>query len=396
VSAPVKALDQTKENRPNQSKTEIERIDVLGVVPSAMSDESRTIRVVLWLNRLAPYRRSELAATADGLPRRVFVDLEEVKLGKQVNPALPVGAGGVIRIRSFVLDGNSRDETTLRVSFDVGRRTEYHIFSLTHPYRIVMDFRDPRPRAKPRGENESYTIVLDPGHGGADTGARGADGSKESALSFDVAVRVEEVLRAFLSRPRVILTRGERTGVSLEERAAIANGYNADVFVSIHFDASSSRRESGGVSTHVIDTSDSGQARRLAAAENGTTAGQVTELQTIFASLEREKQLARSLILARSVQRQTVAEGRKLVPDLVDLGTSHALFYVLIGTRMPSVLIEASFIAGGLESVFVGQPQYRQALATGIARGIVGYLQTLSAQKKDPGHLNHETPKPKS
>jgi N-acetylmuramoyl-L-alanine amidase len=352
----------------------LERIDIYGLVGGrdTRSDtkQSNTIRVVLWLDGQAPYRRGELPASNDGLPRRLFLDLEEVILSKKVASVLPVGSAGLLRIRSFGLDTK-----TTRVSFDVERATEYRVFELVHPYRIVMDFRGSSdcPRG-PSATAQRGIIALDPGHGGSDFGAASEDGLKESVLTLDLAKRIKEMLQASLSGSRVVMTRQDNSAVSLEERTAIANGYGADLFVSIHFNASTSPAEIGGVATYILDTTDSAQALRLAAAENGITEQEVSGLQAIVASLYRKEQVIRSFRLATLIQRRTLATGRVLVPKLADRGTNRALFYVLIGARMPSVLVEASFITRSPEAASLRNESYRQALATGISRGIIDYI----------------------
>lgn len=352
----------------------LERIDIYGLLgnrtPPSGAKGSDTVRVVLWLDEQAPYRRGELPASSDGLPRRLFLDLEEVSLGKRVSSVLPVGSAGLLRIRSFSLDAR-----TTRVSFDVEQGTEYRVFALVHPYRIVMDFRafGDSPRSS-RTTAPHRIIAVDPGHGGSDFGAVSEEGLKESFMTMDLAKRVKDMLQASVSGSRVVLTREDNSAVSLEERTAIANGYGADLFVSIHFNASTSPAEIGGVATYIIDTTDSAQALSLAAAENGITEQEVSGLQAIVASLYRKDQVSRSYRLAKLIQRRTLTAGRVFMPKLADRGTKPALFYVLIGARMPSVLVEASFITRSPEAPSLRNESYRQALATGISRGIIDYI----------------------
>jgi N-acetylmuramoyl-L-alanine amidase len=350
----------------------LERIDTYGLLANAAKEQSdgRTVRAVLWFSDQAPYRRGELPASTDGIPRRLFIDLEEVQLSKRVPSVISVGSGGLIRIRPFDLDPR-----TTRVSFDVTETAEYRLFPLVHPFRIIMDFREFEKRDNTVNPSiRHWTIAIDPGHGGSDFGASGDTGLKESHLTLDMANRLRAVLRASLPNVQVVLTRDQQRVVSLEERTAIANGYGADLFLSIHFNASSSPAEIGGVSTYIIDTANNAQALSLAARENGITEKEVSGLQAIVASLYRKDQVKHSEKLARAIQSRTIAAGRALVPRLADRGTSRALFYVLIGATMPSVLIEASFIARAPESAALTNERYREALARGIARGIIDYV----------------------
>ncbi len=362
--------DRTAE-RTNQLK----RIDTYGAFSHSDSraDRERTIRVVLLLEREAAYRRSELAPT-ERLDRRIILDLESVRLHERLARTVVVAKSGLRRIRAFHLD-----ESTARVSFDVDDATACRIFHLTHPYRVVMDFfLAEQPARIERRVGQYRTIVLDPGHGGEQPGARGPNGLKESVLTLDLAKRIYRGLRRALPNYRIVLTRDSDRDMSLEERTAIANGYAADLFVSIHFNGSHSPSDKGGVSTFILDTTDDRQARRLAALENGVSEREVSRLQNILASLCRADQVNRSLKLAGFIHRETLRSGRKMLPNLVDRGIRRALFFVLVGARMPAVLLEASFITRPEEAVALQTDRYRQLLADGVVRGIVRFTRLKS------------------
>jgi N-acetylmuramoyl-L-alanine amidase len=349
----------------------LKRIDTYGAFSLGQPEKpsEKTIRVVLLLDADTAYRRSELDAT-DTLPRRIFLDLESVRLDSALTPVVSVATKGLHRIRAFLLN-----ESTTRVSFDVDNDTGCRIFYLTNPYRIVMDFYPPE-RANKSDEHSARnkTIVLDPGHGGDQPGARGPNGLKESVLTLDLAKRIYRGLRRQLPSSRVILTRQSDRSMSLEERTAIANGYAADLFVSIHFNGSSAVAEKGGVSTFILDTTDDEQALRLAARENDVSEQEVTKLQKILASLCRADQVSRSLKLAEFIHRETLLSGRKVMPNLIDRGIRRALFFVLVGARMPAILLEASFITRPEEATALETDRYRQLLADGVTRGLVRFL----------------------
>jgi N-acetylmuramoyl-L-alanine amidase len=327
----------------------------------------REARVVLRFDRVAIYRRAELPA-GDGLPRRLVLDLDGVAIGPAVPPALTVGRGGLQRVRTFVLD---RDR--VRVSFDVAHTTAYRLFFLSEPFRVVMDFRDQTTAAAAGAQ--PWTIVLDPGHGGEQPGAKGPNGLKESHVALAIARRVRQALRRHAPGARVVMTRDEDRFVSLEERAAIANAIDADLFVSIHLNASHGSDDLGGLATFVLDTTDDQAALRLAARENDMDIEAVSKLQFILASLYRSEQVERSRALAADVQRSTLRAGRRMLPQLHDRGVKSALFYVLVGARMPAILVEGSFISRPEEAAALATDAYRQALADGIAEGIVHHLE---------------------
>jgi N-acetylmuramoyl-L-alanine amidase len=335
---------------------------------------SQEVRVVLGFDAAAVFRRGELAA-ADGLPRRVFLDLDDVRVARALQTALSVGAGGLSRVRTFALDAS-----TTRVSFDVEADAVYRLFLLTNPYRVILDFK--RVRAREPGKQAALrTIVLDPGHGGSKDGARGPTGLEESVVVLQLARLVKHELQARLPGTKVVLTRTSDATVSLEERSAIANGLDADLFVSLHLDASPSAADRGGVSTYVLDISDDKQALRLAARENDADEHDITQLQKLFASLYRKDQLSKSLALAEAIQSSTLKSARHILPELPDRGVQKALFYVLVGASMPAVLCEASFITRPEEEAALATEAYRQALAEGIADGIVRYVDKLARQR---------------
>ena len=357
------------QQRAGDPGSRLEEVVVYGADPHGelpLSD--REVRVVLRFEGVAIYRRGTLPAKG-GLPRRVFLALDRVARARALPSAGEVGGGGLQMVRIFTLD----DETT-RVSFDVGASTGYRLFFLSDPYRVVMDFRDQGRAAAATAARTGLTVVLDPGHGGEQPGAKGPDGLKESSVALALARRVRA--RLLRKRPdvRVVLTRDEDRFLTLEERTAIANGVDADLFLSIHLNASHSAEDKGGVSTFVLDTTNDEAALRLAARENGTDAAGVTQLQFILASLYRADQVDHSLSLAGDVQRATLRAGRQILPNLYDRGVKRALFYVLVGARMPAALVEASFITRPEEAAALRTDEYRDALAEGIASGVLRYL----------------------
>jgi N-acetylmuramoyl-L-alanine amidase len=324
-------------------------------------------RVVLRFDDVAIYKRSEQAA-GQGSSRRLLLDLDEVTLGPRIEPLLNVGAAGLSRVRVAELGGGQA-----RVTFDIEPTTAYRLFFLSDPYRVVMDFRD-ESRLAASGQSAAYTIVIDPGHGGDATGAKGPNGIRESEVALSLALRVRKALARSLPFARIVMTRERDVDMTLEARSALANALDADLFVSIHLNASESAEDKGGVSTYVLDSTTDAAALRLAAQENGTDEAGVSALQLVLASLYRKDQVDHSRGLAQDVQSALLRSGRKVYPDLNDRGVKRALFYVLVGARMPAILVEASFITRPDEALLLATDHYRQALADGIAQGIERYV----------------------
>jgi N-acetylmuramoyl-L-alanine amidase len=225
---------------------------------------------------------------------------------------------------------------------------------------------------EPRGAR-STVIVLDPGHGGTEFGAT-SDGLRESRLTLDIAERAARILRQRQPELEVRLTRDSDRRVSLEQRAAMANAIGADVFVSIHLNDADGDVRRGGVTTFVLDTTSDGQAIRLAARENGTTVAEVGAISVLLATLERKSQLEASRRLAERVHGETLRGARRHLPRIANRGIKPALFQVLVGARMPAILLEASFMNISGEREALRTVRYRESLARGIAQGILTYF----------------------
>ena len=331
------------------------------------------VRVVLAFDEEVQFRTSELAA-----PRRIVFDFDRAQPARELPRELAVGKAGLSRIQSAAPDAH-----TARVSFEVAPSLQYRLFYLPQPYRLVIDFAAGQTAEQPDAAID--TIVLDPGHGGVQAGARAPSGLAEAEVALDIAQRVRRVLARTLPRPRVVLTRERDQFVSLEERTAIANALGADLFVSIHLNASPVPDDRGGVSTHVLDVSHDPQTSGLAARENEAANSNPGALVPWVAPLVRREQVAHSLDLAQAVHRAVLRNGRRMLPNLADRGVKSALFYVLVGARMPAILCEASFLTRREEAEALATDAYRQLLAAGIATGIARYVwRTEGAQADSP------------
>jgi len=219
----------------------------------------------------------------------------------------------------------------------------------------------------------ALVVVLDTGHGGNEFGAT-SDGVRESHLTLDIAQRTARILKERHPEIVVRLTRDADARVSLEQRAEMANAIGAHAFVSIHLNDAEGEVRRGGVTTFVLDTTKDEQALRLAARENGTSLEEVSQLSLMLATLERKAQLEASQRLAARVHRETLRGAREHLPRIADRGIKPALFQVLVGARMPAILLEASFMNIPGEREALRTARYRESLARGIAQGILSYF----------------------
>ncbi len=222
-------------------------------------------------------------------------------------------------------------------------------------------------------------IVIDPGHGGHDPGAAGK-GLTEASLVLDVSLRLEKLLAA-VPGVEVILTRRTDEFVALQERTAIANREGADLFLSIHANASSNLA-ARGIETYFLNFATSGAAAAVAARENAASGQSMAALPDLVKSIALHNKVDESRDLALYVQTGLT---RKLQPanrNLKNLGVKQAPFVVLIGAQMPSVLAEISFLTNPQDLLMVRTPAYRQRIAEGLFDAVRRYQTSLKTDSK--------------
>jgi len=222
-------------------------------------------------------------------------------------------------------------------------------------------------------------IVIDPGHGGQDTGTIGPNGLEEKDLVLDVGRRLGKLLQARLGAD-VVYTRKDDTFIPLETRTSIANQEQADLFVSIH--ANSSRDpDARGVETYYLNFTSSAEALDVAARENAASDKSVYELQDLVKKIALKEKIEESREFATNVQRALHSGLAAKSPGIRDRGVKKAPFIVLIGANMPSILAEISFVSNPGDERKLQTPDYRQRIAESLYRGISKYVSGLSGVK---------------
>jgi N-acetylmuramoyl-L-alanine amidase len=214
-------------------------------------------------------------------------------------------------------------------------------------------------------------VVVDAGHGGKDTGAVGPHGVREKDMALAIARKVAARLQAL--GLQVIMTRARDVFVPLDERTRIANEAHADLFVSIHCNAAR-RRRLEGVETWTLNVSSDRYAARLAAFENAEAERTVSDLRLILADLATKANTSDARDLAQSVQSSLVRTLRSRVGRVRDHGVKQALFYVLLGTHMPSILVETGFISNPAEESRLKSARFQEGTAEAIARGLKEFV----------------------
>jgi len=400
------------------------RADASAVVRAVRQITSpATTRLIVELSAPAHYRLARSIARPElGVPARLYVDLPDTRLGDAPVTFISFPQGPALRLRATQSDGS-----TTRLILDVPGLTEYGAFPMLDPFRLIIDVRgtpregvprvdtqsaaapSPQPlRAVPTPEKQEpapviasvprsrtpesalptpalpsrrLKIVIDPGHGGKDPGALGVGGVAEKDVVLAIALQLRERMQA--AGFDVVLTRDSDVFIPLEERTARANTERADLFVSVHGNASPDAHLSG-VETYYLNNTNDRATIRLAEMENG--------LRTLTGKGDRERDV--SLILSAMIQSykidQSVALAEQLQKAVVsgigvhgwkvnDLGVKRGPFYVLVGAGMPCVLVEVSFLTHADEGVRLAQPAYQQSIADGLLRGIQRFVENTRA-----------------
>lgn len=324
-------------------------------------------RVVISLSDTADFAQNRLVQ-----PDRLYFDLKNSILKKDLRKTISVENGMLRTVRA-----GQFSEDIVRVVLDLDKMTSYKVLSMEDPKRLVIDIYGQKQTGSLRKK-----IVLDPGHGGHDPGAVGPNNLYEKDVVLDIALKLRKILAQDRSI-EVFLTRETDIFIPLEQRTAIANSKNADLFISIHANAST-RRDAKGIETYLLNWTNDEEAMKVAARENAISLKKMKKmnegrdvLDIMLSDLRRDNKRDESLKLANFVQHNMITGLNRNYSHIVDHGVKQALFYVLFGAQMPSVLVEVSFISNPLEEKLLAKDSYRVELAQSIASGVNQYMSAL-------------------
>jgi N-acetylmuramoyl-L-alanine amidase len=328
---------------------------------------------------------------------RLFFDLKDCRFAAayplEKKNEIKIKAGNLKQIRIGKLG-----QKTIRVVFDFDQIGKYTRFYLTSPFRIVFDIysqakfvshaQESQIQAQANALAEGnpsiarqlglgvHRIVIDPGHGGKDPGTvNRALGLEEKNITLDIAKRLNAILNEH-AELEVILTRARDEYVALEERAAIANSNQGDIFISIHTN-SAPRKTARGIEAYYLNVTADPRAMEVAAQENAMSSKSMADMRTILDQILQNSKISESKILAQFMQTNMVGNLKTKFTEIGDLGVKKAPFYVLLGAQMPSALVEVSFLSCNDEASRLAMPEYRQAIAAGLYLGIIGFIKSL-------------------
>ena len=287
-------------------------------------------------------------------------------------------------IQDPLVQGVTIEPGQVRIQLAEGAQAESYV--LEKPFRLVFDVHHTAsvevptaPVAPTERQAGVHVIVIDPGHGGAETGAIGPSGVQEKELTLQLARELEAKLAQRLP-VRVVLTRTEDATVQLDTRPAIANQNKADLFISIHLNSSLGSGAYGTETYFLSQQATDNRASTSAAAENqgaagGPAAGDSQDLQLILWDLAQSHHMAESQRLANLIQ----GELNEML-QLKDRGVKQAPFRVLMGATMPAVLVELGFISNPDEEKKLKDPVYREQLVDALSRAIAHYKAQVENQ----------------
>jgi len=362
-------------------------------------------RIVIDLEGEAKYKGHLLRQDPSiGKPPRFYIDIFDAKKQDGIKKEFPINDGLLKRART-----GQYDDHTVRVVLDIESIKEYKIFPMLNPFRIIIDvtgddkLKEPSIAAllksdekvikslKESDDDEKLSlsrqlglgvrkIVIDAGHGGKDPGAVGPRGTKEKDITLSLARKLKAKLEKDFGY-QVVLTRDSDRYLQLDERTAIANVENADLFVSIHANANRNRTRYG-METYVMNARASDRyASEVAARENAITMNSIgefgSELEKIFIDMRKTDKVNESNKLASSIQGSMSSYMSKRYNRIKDLGVKKAPFYVLIGANMPSILVEVGFISNRKEEKRLLTGKYLDNISNSIALGLDKYANVI-------------------
>jgi N-acetylmuramoyl-L-alanine amidase len=380
------ASDGARRDKPRQARGTHAKTSSASLVPAIIQNLRSTSspgfhRLVLDLDR-----RTRVKKHLVPKPNGVIAEIPNATLSKSAQTKL---AGGSIA-KSFVITQISSH--SVAVSLPSGSFQRYHLLTLTNPPRLVVDVVPsnqpsgaqpaeaadpsvsaiPPPQPAPPPTKSFRTIVIDPGHGGRDPGARGPRGTEEKDITLKVGLKLRDLLS---KQPgvRVMMTRDRDVFVELEDRAKYANSLEADLFVSIHVNSHPQRTVKGIEIYHFGEAKDQ-RALEVAARENGTPLSSTgVGWEYLVADLLTTKKIEESLELAWTTKEAMVTHMNGHYAT-VDHGVKTAPFYVLRFTSMPSILAEIAYVSNPSEEDLLRTGTFVTRVAESLNEGIKAFL----------------------
>lgn len=380
------------------AKAKRERVPELQVL-SWDSPNKNSVQIILEMSAPVKYT-AKLREKTGKSPARLLLSLENAAIVNDVRKGVSVQGSLLKAVRV----DSSKASPTLQFDFSDARR--FDVRAEQNPHRIILSVAAGNAKL-PKSSSESLTVekagsastasaqkaapirqvndlaaqlgltvqrvFIDAGHGGKDPGTN-HNQILERAITLDIAKAVGRLLAA--NGLEVVYSRAGDQTVKLSDRARLANRAGADLFVSIHVNAHENPKISG-FETYYLDLASTPQAARVAALENGASDKRLGDMQKLVADVMLNARAGESRRLASDIQRASMFRLKKREYATRDNGVKSAPFHVLCGTRMPAALVEVGYCTNSIEARNLALPQYRHALAEGLAEGILAYRDRL-------------------
>ncbi len=360
-------------------------------------------------------------------PMRMYIDIKSSRLSDRLKKKLPekenrlkVGINKNLDVR---ISQNKPDVVRVvmynhKYNGNEFKTKNYELKEYFNPFRIVIDVKGkptkvskpgtpiPKQIASVSKKRLTYTpptdisatdlakqlslgvshIVIDAGHGGRDYGAPGyLKGIHEKDVVLAIAKKLAAKIKKKL-RCKVTLTRSRDKFLTLEERTAIANRLNADLFISLHANASRNKK-AYGIETYFLNLATDKEAMSVAAKENATSTKNMSDLQSILTDLMKNAKINESSRLAVHIQNSMYSHMKKKYSRIKNKGVKQAPFYVLLGAQMPSVLIETAFISNPKECKRLVNTNFQNNLCDAITVGIGKYIKEINGAQLENKHI---------
>lgn len=374
------------------------------------SINKNSVEIVLEMSAPAPYATRLEKATATS-PPRLILDLDNASVVNDVRKGVTVNGSLLKAVRVKDRKGGTslqfdfrdvrrfdarREEDPCRIILTVAagktplpnRRESRRTIQAEYKKAIA-----PKSRLKGTEVNDLacqlgltvQRVFIDAGHGGKDPGTS-HNKIVEKHITLDVATTLGRLLQT--NGLEVVYSRTTDKTVALSERTRMANVAHADLFVSIHINANDNAAASG-FETYFLDLASNSQAARVAMLENATSDKRLGDMQSMLAEVMLHARANESRNLATDVQRVSLFRLKKHEYRVRNNGVKSAPFHVLLGARMPAVLVELGYCSNAAEASSLASPKYRQALAEGLAEGILAYRDRLLRNRTAGKSLTH-------
>ena len=360
------------------------------------SPDKLHVRITLELTGATKFQ-AKLVAKGKGSAKQLLVNLDRAEVAESINK--------VVKIKDSLLTGIDVDKqnSQLRFSLREARRFDIQSEKGSHTLTILVDAtKNAQPKSSQNGANFAEepkparqmnnprvldacglarqlglsveTVFIDAGHGGKDPGAY-HNNIVEKLVVMDVAKTLGRLLER--NGLKVIYTRAADQFISLSQRTALANAQGADLFISIHVNASNSEAIHG-LETYYLNLARTPEAARVAATENVGSDRRLKDMQKVLTDIMLTAKVDESASLAREIQRTAISRLNRNGLEVRNNGTRSAPFHVLIGARMPAVLVELGYCTNAQEAKRLASNRYRELLAQGLAEGILAYRSKLN------------------